>query len=159
MMADKTILLVEDNPDDEELTLRALRQAKVANEVIVARDGIEALDFLFGKGRFKERDVQQRPAVVLLDLKLPKLNGLDVLQRMRADPLTKLIPVVVLTSSSEDEDKLRSYASGANSYVRKPVEFGSFANAVAQLGVYWLLLNEGPPDPPAGSAQLSRTYS
>jgi two-component system response regulator len=152
MMADKTILLVEDNPDDEELTLRALRQAKVANEVIVARDGIEALDFLFGKGRFKERDVQQRPAVVLLDLKLPKLNGLDVLQRMRADPLTKLIPVVVLTSSSEDEDKLKSYTSGANSYVRKPVDFGSFANAVAQLGVYWLLLNQGPPEPRAGGA-------
>ena len=151
-MADKTILLVEDNPDDEELTLRALRQAKVANEVIVARDGIEALEYLFGKGKFEGRDPAQWPAVVLLDLKLPKLNGLDVLQRLRADPLTKLIPVVVLTSSSEDEDKLKSYASGANSYVRKPVEFGSFANAVAQLGVYWLLLNQGPPDPRAGGA-------
>ena len=151
-MAEKTILLVEDNPDDEELTLRALRQAKVANEVIVARDGIEALDYLFGKGKFEGRDPAQWPAVVLLDLKLPKLNGLEVLQRMRADPLTKLIPVVILTSSSEDEDKLKSYASGANSYVRKPVEFSSFANAVAQLGVYWLLLNQGPPDPRAGSA-------
>jgi len=151
-MAEKTILLVEDNPDDEELTIRALRQAKVANEVIVARDGIEALEYLFGKGKFEGRDPAQWPAVVLLDLKLPKLNGLEVLQRIRAEPLTKLIPVVVLTSSSEDEDKLKSYASGANSYVRKPVDFGSFANAVAQLGVYWLLLNQGPPDPRAGGA-------
>lgn len=144
-MADKTILLVEDNPDDEELTIRALRQAKVANEVIVARDGIEALDYLFGKGKFEGRDSSQWPAVVLLDLKLPKLNGLDVLQRLRADPRTKLIPVVILTSSSQDEDMLSSYASGANSYVRKPVEFGSFASAVTQLGVYWLLLNQPPP--------------
>jgi two-component system response regulator len=151
-MAEKTILLVEDNPDDEELTIRALRQAKVANEVIVARDGIEALEYLFGKGKFEGRDPAHWPAVVLLDLKLPKLNGLDVLQRIRAEPLTKLIPVVVLTSSSEDEDKLKSYASGANSYVRKPVDFGSFANAVAQLGVYWLLLNQGPPEPRAGGA-------
>ena len=151
-MAEKTILLVEDNPDDEELTIRALRQARVANEVIVARDGIEALDYLFGKGKFEGRDPAIWPAVVLLDLKLPKLNGLEVLQRVRADPLTKLIPVVILTSSSEDEDKLKSYASGANSYVRKPVEFGSFANAVAQLGIYWLLLNQGPPDPRSGSA-------
>lgn len=151
-MTDKTILLVEDNPDDEELTLRALRQAKVANEVVVARDGLEALDYLFGKGKFEGRDATRLPAVVLLDLKLPKLSGLDVLQRLRADPRTKLVPVVILTSSSEDEDKLRSYASGANSYVRKPVEFGAFANAVAQLGIYWLLLNQGPPDPRAGSA-------
>lgn len=144
-MADKTILLVEDNPDDEELTIRALRQAKVANEVIVARDGIEALDYLFGKGKFEGRDPSQWPTVVLLDLKLPKLNGLDVLQRVRADPRTRLIPVVILTSSSQDEDMVNSYASGANSYVRKPVEFGSFASAVTQLGVYWLLLNEPPP--------------
>lgn len=144
-MADKTILLVEDNADDEELTIRALRQAKVANEVIVARDGIEALDYLFGKGRYESRDTTHQPAVVLLDLKLPKLNGLDVLQRLRADSRTRLVPVVVLTSSSEDEDMLNSYASGANSYVRKPVEFGSFASAVTQLGVYWLLLNEPPP--------------
>lgn len=144
-MADKTILLVEDNPDDEELTLRALRQAKVANEVVVARDGIEALDYLFAKGKFEGRDATKLPAVVLLDLKLPKLSGLDVLQRVRADPRTKLVPVVILTSSSEDEDMLRSYASGANSYVRKPVEFGPFANAVLQLGIYWLLLNQPPP--------------
>ena len=144
-MADKTILLVEDNPDDEELTLRALRQAKISNEVVVARDGIEALDYLFGKGKFEGRDAAKLPTVVLLDLKLPKLSGLDVLQRLRADPRTKLVPVVILTSSSEDEDMLRSYASGANSYVRKPVEFGPFANAVQQLGVYWLLLNQPPP--------------
>jgi CheY-like chemotaxis protein len=144
-MATKTILLVEDNTDDEELTIRALRQAKVANEVVVARDGIEALDYVFGAGKFEGRDTTHLPAVVLLDLKLPKLNGLDVLQRLRADERTRLVPVVVLTSSSEDEDMLNSYASGANSYVRKPVEFGAFAGAVTQLGIYWLLLNEPPP--------------
>jgi CheY-like chemotaxis protein len=144
-MAEKTILLVEDNADDEELTIRALRQAKVANEVVVTRDGIEALDYLFGNGKFEGRDTTHQPAVVLLDLKLPKLNGLDVLQRLRADDRTRLVPVVVLTSSSEDEDMLNSYASGANSYVRKPVEFGAFAGAVTQLGIYWLLLNEPPP--------------
>jgi two-component system response regulator len=144
-MAEKMILLVEDNPDDEELTLRALRQAKIANEVTVARDGSEALDFVFGKGRHAGRDLSRMPAVILLDLKLPKLSGLDVLQRLRADPRTKLIPVVVLTSSSEDEDMLRSYESGANSYVRKPVEFGAFASAVTQLGMYWMLLNQAPP--------------
>lgn len=144
-MAEKTILLVEDNADDEELTIRALRQAKVANEVVVARDGIEALDYVFGKGRFEGRDTTHQPTVILLDLKLPKLNGLDVLQRLRADSRTRLVPVVVLTSSSEDEDMLNSYTSGANSYVRKPVEFGSFASAVTQLGVYWLLLNQPPP--------------
>lgn len=144
-MADKIILLVEDNPDDEELTLRALRQANVANEVVVAHDGIEALDYLLGAGSFAGRDVTQRPAVVLLDLKLPKLNGLDVLERMHADARTRLVPVVVLTSSSEDEDMLKSYELGANSYVRKPVEFASFAHAVNQLGIYWLLLNQPPP--------------
>lgn len=144
-MTDKTILLVEDNPDDEELTLRALRQAKVANEVVVVRDGVEALDYLFARGRFQGRDAAQLPAVVLLDLKLPKLNGLDVLQRVRAEPRTRLVPVVILTSSSEDEDMVQSYSSGANSYVRKPVDFGSFAVAVQQLGVYWLLLNQAPP--------------
>ncbi|MGH6885366.1 MAG: response regulator [Geminicoccales bacterium] len=144
-MVEKSILLVEDNPDDEDLTLRALRQAKVANEVIVARDGAEALDYMFGKGKFAGRDVTILPAVILLDLKLPKLSGLDVLQRLRADARTRLIPIVILTSSSEDEDMLQSYASGANSYVRKPVEFGAFANSVSQLGVYWLLLNQSPP--------------
>jgi CheY-like chemotaxis protein len=142
---EKIIMLVEDNPDDEELTLRALRKANIANEVFVARDGTEALDFLFSTGRYSERGPLPMPAVVLLDLKLPKLNGIDVLKRMRADPRTQLIPVVVLTSSSEDEDMLKSYQSGANSYVRKPVEFSSFANAVTQLGMYWVLLNQVPP--------------
>jgi two-component system response regulator len=143
---EKTILLVEDNPNDEELTLRALRKANIANEVFVARDGQEALDFLFGTGNQAGRDPRVMPAVVLLDLKLPKLNGLDVLNRMRADPLTKFIPVVVLTSSSEEEDMLKSYRSGANSYVRKPIEFSAFAHAVTQLGMYWLLLNQNPPN-------------
>jgi two-component system response regulator len=144
-MADKIILLVEDSADDEELTTRALRQAKIANEIVVARDGKEALDFLFGAGPYAGRDVSRIPAVVLLDLKLPKVSGLDVLKRVRADPRTNLVPVVVLTSSSEDEDMLKSYKFGANSYVRKPVEFNAFATAVSQLGVYWLLLNQEVP--------------
>jgi len=142
---EKIIMLVEDNPDDEELTLRALRKGNIANEVFVARDGTEALDFLFGAGRHAGLKPLPMPAVVLLDLKLPKLNGIDVLKRIRADPRTRLIPVVVLTSSSEDEDMIKSYQSGANSYVRKPVEFSSFANAVTQLGMYWMLLNQSPP--------------
>jgi two-component system response regulator len=144
-MSEMMILLVEDNPDDEELTTRALRQAKVANDLVVARDGAEALDFVFGTGRYAGRDLSRMPALILLDLKLPKLSGLDVLQRLRADERTKLIPTVVLTSSSEDEDMLKSYRHGANSYVRKPVEFGAFASAVSQLGVYWMLINQGPP--------------
>jgi two-component system response regulator len=142
---EKTIMLVEDNPDDEELTLRALRKASIANNVFVAKDGQEALDFLFCTGRHAGRTPLTMPAVVLLDLKLPKLDGIDVLQRIRADPRTKLIPVVVLTSSSEDEDMLRSYQSGANSYVRKPIEFSAFAHAVTQLGMYWVLINKTPP--------------
>ena len=144
-MAQKMIMVVEDNPDDEELTLRALRQAKIANEIVVTRDGNEALEFVFGKGQYAGRNLERMPAVILLDLKLPKLSGLEVLKQLRSDPRTKLIPVVVLTSSSEDEDMLRSYQVGANSYVRKPVEFASFANAVSQLGMYWMLLNETPP--------------
>ena len=144
-MSEKMILLVEDSPDDEELTTRALRQAKIANEIVVARDGAEAIDFLFGEGPHAGRDVSRTPAVILLDLKLPKLSGLDVLNRLRADPRTKLIPTVILTSSSEDEDMLKSYQLGANSYVRKPVDFGQFAQAVSQLGIYWLLLNEAVP--------------
>jgi two-component system, response regulator len=144
-MMEKTILLVEDNANDEELTLRALRKANIANEVFVARDGQEAVDFLFGTGQRAGRELAKMPAVVLLDLKLPKLNGIDVLQRIRADPRTRLIPVVILTSSSEDEDMLRSYQSGANSYVRKPIEFSAFAHAVTQLGMYWMLINQAPP--------------
>ena len=145
MPAEKMILLVEDNPDDEALTMRALKQSKLANEIIITRDGNEALEFMFGTGKFEGRDVSHTPAVVLLDLKLPKLSGLEVLERLRADPRTKLVPVVVLTSSSEDEDMLRSYQLGANSYVRKPVVFGRFADAVSQLGLYWVLLNQLPP--------------
>ena len=144
-MSEKMILLVEDNPDDEELTMRALRKAKIANEIAVARDGAEALDFVFARGKHAGRDATRLPAVILLDLNLPKLGGHEVLRELRADERTKLIPVVVLTSSSEDEDKLKSYKSGANSYVRKPVEFSAFANAVGQLGMYWMLLNETPP--------------
>jgi two-component system, response regulator len=144
-VSDKLIMVVEDNPDDEELTLRALRHGKVANDIVVTRDGSEALEYMFGTGKYAGRDLSRMPAVILLDLKLPKLSGLDVLQRLRADERTKLIPIVVLTSSSEDEDMLRSYQSGANSYVRKPVEFSAFASAVSQLGVYWMLLNQPVP--------------
>lgn len=144
-MSDKLIMVVEDNPDDEELTLRALRQGKVANDIVVTRDGSEALEFMFGTGKYAGRDLSRMPAVILLDLKLPKLSGLEVLQRLRADERTRLIPIVVLTSSSEDEDMLRSYQFGANSYVRKPVEFSAFASAVGQLGVYWMLLNQPVP--------------
>jgi CheY-like chemotaxis protein len=146
-MEEKIILLVEDNPDDEALTLRALKQSKLANEIVITRDGTEALDFLFGTGAYAGRDVTSTPGVVLLDLKLPKLSGLEVLQQMRADPRTRLTPVVVLTSSSEDEDMMKSYELGANSYVRKPVVFGKFADAVSQLGLYWMLLNQPPPRP------------
>jgi two-component system response regulator len=144
-MADKIILLVEDNPDDEALTLRALSQHHIKNEVVVARDGVEALDYLFSAGRFAGRDTNLMPEVILLDLKLPKLGGLEVLQRLRADERTKLLPVVVLTSSNEERDIVESYRLGANSYVRKPVDFVQFADAVLQLGLYWLVLNESPP--------------
>lgn len=143
-MDSKLILIVEDNPDDEEMTLRSLSQSGLANEVQVVRDGVEALDFLFGTGTFTERDTSYVPAVVLLDLKLPKLDGIDVLTRMRQDDRTRNIPVVILTSSSEDEDMVKSYKSGANSYVRKPVIFSNFADVVSQLGLYWLLLNQVP---------------
>ena len=144
-MSEKTILMVEDNPDDEEFTLRALHRAHVTNEIIVTRDGCEALDYLFGENQYAGRDLSLLPAVILLDLKLPKLSGIDVLKRIRSEPATRFIPVVVLTSSNEDEDMLNSYESGANSYVRKPVEFAAFANAVARLGAYWMLLNEPAP--------------
>lgn len=144
-MKERSILLVEDNADDEEFTLRALHRAKVTNPVVVTRDGSEALDYLFGSGEYAGRDAAETPAVVLLDLKLPKLSGIDVLQRMRAEDATRYVPVVVLTSSSEEEDMFRSYASGANSYVRKPVAFADFAGAVSHLGVYWTLFNQPPP--------------
>ena len=144
MMA-KIILLVEDNPDDEALTLRALRRANIANEVVVARDGVEALDYLFGTGAHAGRDVTDLPAVVMLDLKLPKIDGMEVLRRLRADERTKVAPVVILTSSREERDVVSGYLLGANSYVRKPVDFEQFADAVKQLGLYWLLLNEPVP--------------
>lgn len=147
-MNEKTILLVEDNPDDEELTMRSLRKAKIGNEIIVARDGQEALDYLFCQGIHADRAPERVPAVILLDLKLPKLNGIDVLKRLRGDPRTSLIPVVILTSSSEDEDMLKSYRNGANSYVRKPVDFSAFADAVTQLGIFWVLHNQQPPKQP-----------
>jgi two-component system response regulator len=144
-MSDKIILVVEDNPDDEELTLRALRKNNIKNEVVVARDGVEALDFLFGTGAYGGRDVAALPQVVLLDLKLPKLDGMEVLRRIRADERTRLLPVVILTSSKEERDLIEGYRSGANSYVRKPVDFEEFMDAARQLGLYWLLLNEAPP--------------
>lgn len=141
----KLILLVEDNPDDEELTLLALKKSNILNEVIVARDGVEALDYLFATGKYADRSPSRMPQLIMLDLKLPKLDGLEVLKRLRADPRTKLIPVVILTSSSEEEDVVASYNNGANSYVRKPVDFHRFADAIKQLGMYWLILNEVPP--------------
>ena len=145
-MDEKLILLVEDNADDEEFTLRALQRAKVTNPVFVVRDGSEAVDFLLARGQYSDRDSNETPAVVLLDLNLPKLSGIEVLKRIRAEPVTQHVPVVVLTSSSEDEDVISSYQSGANSYVRKPVGFSEFALAVGRLGVYWTLVNE-PPKP------------
>ena len=141
-MSKMAILLVEDNPDDEELTLRSLKQSNILNNVVVVHDGVEALDYLYGSGSYANRDTTVTPAIILLDLKLPRLNGIEVLQRIRAEPATKLTPVVVLTSSSEEEDVVASYTMGANSYVRKPVKFPQFAAAVKQLGLYWLLLNQ-----------------
>lgn len=140
-----TILLVEDNPDDEALTLRALKKNNIHNDVVVARNGVEALDYLFGTGAHAGRDLTVMPAVVLLDLKLPKIDGLEVLRRMRAEERTRLVPVVILTSSNEERDRVNGYGLGANSYVRKPVDFGQFIEAVRQLGLYWLILNEPAP--------------
>jgi two-component system, response regulator len=139
------ILLVEDNPDDEALTMRALRNNNIKNEVHVAHDGVEALDFLFRTGEFAGREMTKTPALILLDLKLPRLDGIEVLKRIRSTEQTRLFPVVVLTTSNEDIDLLRCYDNGANSYVRKPVDFQEFVDAVGQLGLYWLLLNEKPP--------------
>ena len=144
-MTDKVILLVEDNPDDELLTLRALRKNKVTGEVVVARDGVEALDYLFGEGSFAGRDTTVMPQLILLDLKLPRIDGLEVLRRLRSDERTRLLPVVILTSSREQQDMLDGYGLGANSYVRKPVNFEQFVRAVEQLKLYWLILNEAPP--------------
>lgn len=144
-MNGKFILLVEDNQDDEELALLAFKKGQVLNDVIVARDGAEALDYLFATGPYAERDVSNLPQLMLLDLKLPKVDGHEVLRRVRADPRTRRLPVVILTSSREEEDLIRGYDLGANSYVRKPVDFGQFVEAVRQLQVYWLVLNEAPP--------------
>ena len=145
-MEKKVILLVEDNPKDEALTLRALRKSNVANEVIVTRDGVEALDYLFATGSYSGRDLHEMPQVVLLDLKLPKVDGLQVLKAIREDGRTRRLPVVIFTSSSEEEDLIKSYNLGANSYVRKPVDFEQFLEATRQLGLYWLVLNQVAPN-------------
>jgi CheY-like chemotaxis protein len=145
-ITDETILLVEDNPDDVELTMRAFRKNNIANSVVVARDGVEALDYLFGRGAYADRNIKDTPRLILLDLKLPKLDGLQVLERLRADEHTKLTPVVILTSSKEEQDLISGYKTGANSYVRKPVDFNQFVEAVREIGLYWLLINEPPPD-------------
>lgn len=142
----RTILLVEDNADDEELTLRALARNNIGNQVVVVRDGQEAVDWLEGTGPHANRDATDTPALILLDLKLPKIDGLEVLRRLRANPRTALVPVVILTSSKEDRDRASGYRGGANSYVQKPVDFTAFVDAVRQLGLYWLMLNEPPPD-------------
>lgn len=144
-MVSRPILLVEDNSDDEALTLRALKKNNIQNEVVVARDGVEALDYLFGTGAHAGRDLDRMPQLILLDLKLPKVDGLQVLQKLRADARTRLLPVVILTSSKEQQDLVEGYRLGANSYVRKPVDFTQFIEAVRQLGLYWLILNESAP--------------
>ena len=144
-MENKTLLLVEDNPDDEVLTLRALRKHRVANEIVVAHDGIEAWEYLTAEGEYAGRDATVMPQVILLDLKLPRLDGLGFLRRLRSETRTKRIPVVILTSSNEEQDRINSYELGANSYVRKPVDFEQFVQAASQLGLYWLVLNIPPP--------------
>ena len=144
-MKDKIILLIEDNPDDEALTLRALEKNNIKNDVVVARNGAEALDYLFGTGPYAGRDLTVMPQVTLLDLKLPKIDGLEVLRKLRANELTRLLPVVILTSSNEEQDRVNGYGLGANSYVRKPIDFGQFMDAVRELGLYWLILNEPAP--------------
>lgn len=145
VVEEKMILLVEDNPDDEALTLRAFQKNNMKNKIVVVRDGEEALDFLFRRGGFATRDPDEAPEIILLDLKLPKIDGLEVLRQIRADLRTRLLPVVILTSSKEEQDLIEGYSQGANSYVRKPVDFNQFVEAVKQLGLYWLVLNEPPP--------------
>ena len=144
-MKEKIILLVEDNPDDITLTLRALKKNNIVNEVVVAKDGVEALDYLFGTGMYEGRDTSVMPIVTLLDLKLPRIDGLEVLKRVRENERTKLIPIVILTSSKEENDLINGYRLGANSYIRKPVDFNQFSEAIRELGLYWILLNESPP--------------
>src|SRR5438132_11642658 len=144
-LKDKIILLIEDNPDDEALTLRALEKNNIKNDVVVARNGAEALDYLFGTGSYSGRDLTVMPQVTLLDLKLPKIDGLEVLRQLRTNELTRLLPVVILTSSNEEQDRVNGYGLGANSYVRKPIDFGQFLDAVRELGLYWLILNEPAP--------------
>ena len=144
-MSQRSILLVEDNADDEALTLRALNKNKVANEIVVVRDGAEALDYLFCRGAYEGRDPHNLPQITLLDLKLPKVDGLEVLKQVRANPATKMLPIVILTSSNEEQDLVKAYTNGANSYVRKPVDFNEFVDAIGKLGLYWLILNEAPP--------------
>jgi CheY-like chemotaxis protein len=141
----KVILLVEDNPDDEALAIRALKRHHIGNEIVIARDGVEALDYLFGTGIYADRNITLQPSVILLDLKLPRIDGLEVLRQVRTSEATKLLPVVVLTTSSEEQDLLDSYSLGCNSYIRKPVDFLQFSEAIRQLGMYWLLMNEPPP--------------
>ena len=144
-MEDKMILIVEDNPDDEALTIRALKKNNIGNRLVVVRDGVEALEFLFCTGAYSNRDPNDLPQTILLDLKLPKVDGLEVLKRLRADERTSLLPIVILTSSNEERDIVQSYKNGANSYVRKPVDFNEFLDAARQLGLYWLVINEAPP--------------
>ncbi|MFZ0244345.1 response regulator [Candidatus Binatus sp.] len=144
-MKERVILLVEDNADDETLTMRALKKNNISNTIVVARDGVEALDYLFGTGQYAERDTSAQPELILLDLKLPKVDGFEVLKKLRADERTKLLAVVILTSSKEQQDIANGYGLGANSYIRKPVDFQQFVDAVLQLGLYWLVLNERPP--------------
>ncbi len=144
-MNKKIILLVEDNPDDVALTLRALKKNNILNEVVIARDGVEALDYLFGTGMYEGRDTSVMPVVTLLDLKLPRIDGLEVLKRVRENERTKLIPIVILTSSKEENDLINGYSLGANSYIRKPVDFNQFSEAIRELGLYWIVLNESPP--------------
>ncbi|QZZ22980.1 response regulator [Leptothermofonsia sichuanensis E412] len=145
MVSGRSILLVEDNPDDEALAIRALQRSRITNEIVVVHDGVEALDYLLGQGTYAGRDTSVQPAVILLDLKLPRMDGIEVLRQLRSHETTRLLPVVVLTTSEEEQDVLNSYSLGCNSYIRKPVDFIQFSQAVQQLGMYWLLLNEPPP--------------